>query len=168
MPERFYDVSLASIISLPWPVAATLHKRSQWSSSLKSEVWANEGKPVRVIGYLAHLKVEGPETPNCHGSEEKYRDWHIGIASVPTSAGKERLIIETTPRVRSAHPEWDKQVVNKIIDQKIPVRISGWLMFDPAHPEEVGKSRATLWEIHPIMTIEVREGNAWRPLINKQ
>jgi hypothetical protein len=30
------------------------------------------------------------------------------------------------------------------------VRIRGWLMLDQEHPEQIGKTRGTLWEIHPI------------------
>ncbi|HEX8946148.1 MAG TPA: hypothetical protein VF785_23635, partial [Gemmatimonadaceae bacterium] len=37
------------------------------------------------------------------------------------------------------------------------VRIRGWLMLDQMHPESVGHSRATLWEIHPIMHLDWRE-----------
>ncbi len=30
--------------------------------------------------------------------------------------------------------------------------------------DQVGKTRATLWEIHPILKIEVWSGNRWREL----
>jgi hypothetical protein len=33
------------------------------------------------------------------------------------------------------------------VRQKTRIRISGWTTLDPDHPEEVGKSRGTLWEI---------------------
>jgi hypothetical protein len=42
-----------------------------------------------------------------------------------------------------------------------PVRISGWLMFDPEHAAAFGKYRGTLWEIHPITKIEVLRNNNW-------
>ena len=44
------------------------------------------------------------------------------------------------------------------------VRISGWLMLDPEHPDQVGKTRGTIWEIHPIMQIEVNQNGQWTPL----
>jgi hypothetical protein len=38
-------------------------------------------------------------------------------------------------------------------------------MLDPDHPEEVGKSRGTLWEIHPVMRIETAQADgSWREL----
>jgi hypothetical protein len=41
------------------------------------------------------------------------------------------------------------------------VRISGWLLFDQEHPEQLGKTRATLWEIHPIIKIETQQNGNW-------
>jgi hypothetical protein len=38
------------------------------------------------------------------------------------------------------------------------------LMLDPEHPEQLGKTRGTLWEIHPVMRIEVRRGGRWGDL----
>jgi hypothetical protein len=37
-------------------------------------------------------------------------------------------------------------------------------MFDPEHPEQLGKTRGTLWEIHPVMRIEIRRGGAWHSI----
>jgi hypothetical protein len=45
-----------------------------------------------------------------------------------------------------------------------PVRISGWLMFDPAHPNHLGRYRSTLWEVHPITKIDVFDGSEWEEL----
>jgi hypothetical protein len=32
-------------------------------------------------------------------------------------------------------------------------------MLDPEHPDQVGKVLASLWEIHPVMQIEVHNSN---------
>jgi hypothetical protein len=37
-------------------------------------------------------------------------------------------------------------------------------MMDPEHPDQIGKTRGTIWEIHPIMQIETRSGGTWKPL----
>jgi hypothetical protein len=37
-------------------------------------------------------------------------------------------------------------------------------MFDPDHPEQLKKSRSTLWEIHPITRFDVKVGGSWVPL----
>jgi hypothetical protein len=39
--------------------------------------------------------------------------------------------------------------------------VSGWLLLDTDHPEGVGKSRGTLWELHPVMQIAVSKDGQW-------
>ena len=57
------------------------------------------------------------------------------------------------------NPSWTKANLNKIRGQK--VRITGWLMYDFEHPPQVGKTRGTLWEVHPVMKIEVLQDGQW-------
>jgi hypothetical protein len=42
--------------------------------------------------------------------------------------------------------------------------VSGWLMMDQEHPDQVGKTRGTLWEVHPVMRLEVERRGGWEPL----
>ena len=35
---------------------------------------------------------------------------------------------------------------------------------DPEHPDQIGKTRGTIWEIHPIMQIETQTLTGWKPL----
>src|SRR5262249_14422203 len=65
------------------------------------------------------------------------------------------LVIETTPRVRANHPGWTVNKLTPWLDSTDQVRISGWLMLDPQHADQVGQFRGTIWEIHPITRIEV-------------
>ena len=44
------------------------------------------------------------------------------------------------------------------------VRVSGWVMYDPEHPNMLRKTRGTLWEIHPVTKIEYMDGGAWKNL----
>ncbi len=45
------------------------------------------------------------------------------------------------------------------------VRVCGWTMLDPEHPSEVGGSRSTLWEVHPILHIDVQRAEGdWQEL----
>ena len=34
-------------------------------------------------------------------------------------------------------------------------------MMDPEHPDQIGKTRGTIWEIHPITKIEVEQNGGW-------
>jgi hypothetical protein len=51
--------------------------------------------------------------------------------------------------------------LKRIANRHERVRISGWLMFDGEHPDQVGKTRGTLWEIHPVMRIDVLKSDGW-------
>jgi hypothetical protein len=70
-------------------------------------------------------------------------------------------VVETTPPVRSKHPNWRTDLLGQIARKDQRVRVSGWLMLDPEHPDQVGKTRATIWEVHPVMKIEVFDGDRW-------
>jgi hypothetical protein len=73
-------------------------------------------------------------------------------------------VIETTPRVQSAHSGWTLKRIQQLTRDKETVRISGWLLMDPEHPDQIGKTRGTIWEIHPIMQIETLVLGQWTPL----
>ncbi len=65
------------------------------------------------------------------------------------------------------HPQWDRLLLQNEIGKKgLRVRISGWLFFDQYHQGDVTSgARGTLWEIHPIMKIEVQQpDNSWKDL----
>jgi len=34
-------------------------------------------------------------------------------------------------------------------------------MLDPEHPDQVGKTRGTIWEVHPVMKIEAFADGRW-------
>lgn len=157
-------VRFDSVETLPWPPSVERRARRQWSSADRKAVARWEGTPVSVEGYLAGAKVEGPETPNCHGADSKYRDWHIWLSPTPGKDRRRSIVVETTPRVRAQHPRWRIGALQKAARNGERVRISGWLMLDPEHPDQVGKTRGTIWEVHPIMRIEVRKGSGWESL----
>jgi hypothetical protein len=76
--------------------------------------------------------------------------------------GGESIVAEVTPRLRAKHPKWTANAFNRLAQKHSRVRISGWLMLDQEHPEQLQQTRATLWEIHPIMQIEVdKAGQQW-------
>jgi hypothetical protein len=116
-------------------------------------------------GYLADAVEEGPESTNCELDTHEWHDWHMWL--VPTAAeaaSRNRLravVVEVTPRVRSLTPNWVLTSVRTLARTQQNVRISGWLMWDPDHPDQVGKTRGTTWEIHPVTRIEVKRNGDW-------
>ncbi|HWQ31480.1 MAG TPA: hypothetical protein VNQ79_01245 [Blastocatellia bacterium] len=159
IPVRF-----DAILNLTWPPGVERRNRKNWSAADRATVARYEGIPVSVEGYLASAKQEGPESPNCHGADAEWRDYHIWLTAAAGEDRSRSIVVETTPRVRANHPNWRLALLQQIARNRQRVRISGWLMLDPEHPDQVGKTRGTIWEIHPIMQIEVEQRGRWIPL----
>jgi hypothetical protein len=161
---NYIQVQFDAVEKLPWPQTVERKNRSAWSSDDASAVARYEGTPVVVEGYLAEAREEGPETPNCHGADHDFRDFHVWLTQ---SAGDDRtnsIVIEMTPPIRARHPNWTTNLLRQIGRDGQRVRVSGWLMLDPEHPDQVGKTRGTIWEIHPVMQLEVQQQGRWIPL----
>ena len=125
--------------------------------------------PVRVVGFLSHkINVENSgtgESTNCHLTGDNEVDWHIYLTDSPAQQIKSAIIVETTPRTRPQH-KWSTSMLASLVDSHTQVRISGWLMFDTEHINVIGTQRATVWEVHPITKIEVRNNGQWVDLDN--
>lgn len=158
----WHTTTISDLLALPWPPAIEQRPRSRWSAQDRAAVARYEGSPVQVEGYLLSAKKMSPETCNCHSVE--YVDYHIWMADHPDKVREQSIVIEVSPRVQSYHPEWTLRRMQEIVRNRERVRISGWLLMDPEHPDQIGKTRGTIWEIHPIMQIETREFGGWLSL----
>jgi hypothetical protein len=158
---NYIPVPFDTITRLPWPRGVEDNRRNRWSARDHAAVARYEGIPVAVDGYLAAAKVEGPESPNCHGADSEFRDWHLWLVDSATEDRSRAIVVEVTPRVRPSHPGWKVPTLRRLARSGERVRISGWLMLDTEHPDQVGKTRGTIWEIHPIMKIETSLRGRW-------
>jgi hypothetical protein len=154
----------ASVLNLAWPPNVTRRGRREWDRRDSIAIARSEGLPIAIEGYFAGAKEEGPEATNCHGAESKFRDWHVWLSATPGRDRRRSIVVETTPSVRALHPEWSLADVHKLVRDSSLVRVSGWLLLDQEHPEQLGKTRGTLWEIHPVMRLEVMRGGKWADL----
>lgn len=150
LPSQVQPVTVPDVLKLPGDTHG-------WDRSI-------EQRGVVLDGFLLGFKHEGPESPNCYSDVR--RDFHmwIGAAKPTTNADTramraEAVVVEPTPAMQDSHPSWTEQSFLKLVGQH--VRITGWLMFDPEHPDQLGKTRGTLWEVHPAMKIEVQRGGGW-------
>ena len=91
-------------------------------------------------------------------------EYHIWVAPGEQPVKSKGMIVEATQRWKGANLAWALSTFQRLASQHTRVRITGWLMFDQEHPDKVGKSRATLWEIHPITRIGVLTGGQYREL----
>jgi hypothetical protein len=158
----YHDVALDTLINLSYPQDIGRTMRKNWSESETAEVDQYEGIAVRTVGYIVGVKHEGTESTNCHSLD--YRDHHVWLAPNQGDPKAKALVVEVTPRVRDERPGWSSSALSSLTGQQ--VRISGWLLMDQEHPEQLGQTRATLWEIHPIIHIEVNEGGSWQSIDN--
>jgi len=94
----------------------------------------------------------------------EYVDYHLWIADDPNKGREQSLVIEVSPRVQSYHPEWTLRRLQQLARDRERVRISGWLLMDPEHPDQIGKTRGSIWEIHPVMQIETSLLGRWGPI----
>jgi len=147
------------IARLPWPRRVGYRFRNQWSRSETDEVARLEGAAVELEGHLSDYKLEFPEPPNCYATDERRRDFHLWLSEGPYDVGKRSIVVELTPRVRVTHVGWTEERLAALVSTQARVRLRGWLMLDQMHPESIGWSRSSLWEVHPVMHIEWR---TWR------
>lgn len=143
--------------------------RSEFTPAQKAYVDAREKTGVMLEGYLLDAHQSGPETANCHQMED--RDFHVWLgerAGLDKRESKDlratSIVVEPTPQGQRAHPDWRLHILHKLVRDGARVRITGWLMYDPEHPDQLGRTRATLWELHPVTKIEVRSAGSWREL----
>ncbi|MDQ3908152.1 MAG: hypothetical protein M3268_07390 [Acidobacteriota bacterium] len=158
---QYVPVNFDAVANLKWPPAVERRARANWSKSDAGEVARYEGLPVSVEGYLASSKQEGPESPNCHGADADFRDYHIWLVPQAEADRAGSIVVEMTPPVRANHPNWRTDVLGQIAKKDLRVRVGGWLLLDPEHPDQVGKTRATIWEIHPVMRLDVQQNGKW-------
>lgn len=155
------DIPWSVVAKLPWPRAVGYRFRNQWTDGERNEVARDEGAPIRVEGYLQGYQLEGREPTNCYSNEPAERDYHLWVSETANDARKRTIVMEITPRVRRMHPAWTEARLATVVALQQPVRMSGWLMLDQMHPERVGLNRVTLWEVHPIIQIEVQRLGVW-------
>jgi Lamin Tail Domain len=159
---EWQPTTVQALLDLKWPLDIEQEPRRNWSAEAKAEVARYEGSPVQVEGYLVQAKKMSPESCNCHAKD--HVDFHIWLVDDASKGREQSVVIETTPRVMDVHPAWTLSNIQELARDRERVRISGWLLMDPEHPDQIGKTRGTIWEIHPVMQIEVRLGGQWVPM----
>ena len=162
--STFEAMEFEELAELPIPNGIGKKHRSEWPAAILKTVGTQENRAVQVVGYLLKVKLEGPEGTNCGSNVQRDRDFHLWLANSADDDRSDSVVVEISPRFRAQHSSWSLTNLNRLVKQRAQVRISGWLMLDQEHPEQLGKTRATLWEIHPILRIEVWSGGQWREL----
>jgi hypothetical protein len=88
----------------------------------------------------------------------------VWLVAAPGQKKSKSIVVELSPRLLEAHPNWPS-FATQAWSNGTQVRVSGWRAWDQEHPEQIGKTRATLWEIHPIHEIDVKNRSGqWVPI----
>jgi hypothetical protein len=125
----------------------------------------SDGQAVTIEGIVVMAQQSGPEPANCNSPTDL--TWRVWVAAQPGQLPKS-VVVGITPRIRAKHPGWTLEKLSAIVAAGGKVQISGWLLQDPDHAEDVGKTRGTLWEVHPAMQIAVQKNGAWVSLDDYQ
>lgn len=144
-------------------------RRENFSDAQLALVAPGEQRGITLTGYILRAVKQGPETANC-GSATR-TDIHVWLYSKTSTDKAERtrlrgyaIVTEATPGWQDSHPTWTTAKLEKLARDEVKVRVSGWVMFDPEHPPHLGKTRGTLWELHPITKIEIQQDGLWQDL----
>ena len=187
-PTRTYLVTVDAIRDLEdRPLWSKGRTRAKWTAKDREIVHPYEGTPVTVEGYFEIVKKGSKEGTNCAGSIEDDTDWHIALVADPSEREEEAVVIEPTPRFKRA-AGWTIPKASSIAVRErassprrpsnaVRVRVTGYLMLDPSHPEDIKANcktacaskkffRATLWEVHPVTRIQLERGNGWVDLMD--
>ena len=161
VPASYHLVTWKAIRELDYPRPAP-KSRENFTPEQLAAIGKVEGAAVQTVGYIVAIKPQASnsESCNCSWKGEKATDWHIALVEHPGDGEATSIVIEPTPRIKKDHPKWTKANLTPYLNSDQPVRISGWLLFDPQHTNHLKKYRSTLWEIHPITKIEVWDNDA--------
>ena len=126
--------------------------------TMLGDIAIGEGSLVMVVGYLvdAHFSnVLKGENVNCKIGGSENNDISLVLGRTPDADRCSTITAEISPHFRPI--TW-----SRITEQKITkrVRITGQLFFDDAHRpcaegHRQAPARASLWEIHPVYSIEI-------------
>jgi hypothetical protein len=124
--------------------------RKEWTLEARHSILAEQRGGV-VQGYLVATEVAEPEPCNCNSTEE--RDIKIWLTSRSGEDKMLAMVSVLTPRLLARHPSWRR--ISEYTGQLL--RVSGWIYWNGAEAKVLGNDRGSLWEIHPILKIEVAD-----------
>jgi hypothetical protein len=163
-PSSYEPITVAKLLSVEHTSldAAGNAFRANWPNASLAEAALWEQRGATLEGYLLDAMQQQPAAWNCN--DVLRCDYQLWIGISPDADPSNAIIVGISPRLLPSHPNWRLGILNRLAKDRAKVRISGWLLWDQQYQEEVGKSRSTLWEIHPIHVIEVWSGGGWRNL----
>ncbi|MCU1230988.1 MAG: hypothetical protein JWO97_3872 [Acidobacteria bacterium] len=163
--ESEYVTKTVTAVIAEKPAGATAagkKRRDKWTATQRTSIAAKEKTAIQVVGFLVKVKKEDLESCNCH--TEGQVDFHMWLVAHEGETREKSMVVEISPRLLEDHPRW-VELARKAAAEGTLVRVRGWRTWDHEHPEQLGRTRGTMWEIHPIHEIDVEDENGdWVPI----
>jgi hypothetical protein len=157
VPTETVEMSVAEFKSQHHEISSIGRSREGISDSDQSTLDVEEGVGVTVDGYILDDKMEGPESCNC-GIDGAF-DYHVWLGARASSEKSASIVVELTPRIFFTTDPDFKALMSRLKHDHAHVRVTGWPMFDPLHPDQIGNTRYSRWEVHPITDIEEEQND---------
>ena len=168
-PMSFQEMDVPQFLARLTPDLHTPRNRTHFAAQQQQAIEPGELEGITLSGYLLMARKGRVESANC--GDKKRRNFNLWIAKIPETHKKlakaeraQAVVVELTPLWQASHPSWSLRTLEKLSKQEAKVRVSGWAYYDAEHPEELGKTRATLWAVHPVTRIEVWNNDHWQEL----
>lgn len=143
-------------------LAAGKRYRQNWSHDARAQIADQENTLVTVEGCVLAAKDQAPEDCNCKSPTAV--DTHVWLGAHAGDPLSNSVVVEVSPRMKVQHPNWNGRSLSSNVSLT-HYRITGWRMWDEEHKSNIGKTRGTLWEIHPITRIEIQGSDgSWHDL----
>ncbi|MEO7003105.1 MAG: hypothetical protein ABI068_14925 [Ktedonobacterales bacterium] len=161
--SAYNPVALDTLIGLPYPGQVAGRARTSWPSESAKKVAQDEGVAIQTSGYVVAIRYVGPEPVNCNSADTaNYYLWISDNASDPPALA---MVVVLTPRILAQRPGWTQATIRSLAGRF--VQVSGWLLFNNQPPSQLGLSRATPWELHPVLHLAVDEQSQWHNIDQK-
>ncbi|MBI3804728.1 MAG: hypothetical protein HY282_13305 [Nitrospirae bacterium] len=168
-PATYEMMTVAQFLETLTPNLHAAKDRSDFSLAHRLYVDRNEARGITLEGYLLHAKQAGPEGVNCYSKTR--RDFLLWIGAKHPMTLKEAeamrpegVRVDATPAGQHQHKSWRLHTLKQWAKEGTRIRVSGWALYDSEHPGDVGKTRGSLWEVHPVTKIEIWDGETWKEL----
>lgn len=149
-PASFTPLSIDELINLQKFEPESWTPDRERSSLSK---WEDTG--VTTHGYLLRVRQGPIESANCQLGGVNNSSWVLSLVQSRNDTREQSVTAQISPRHRPAG--WDFEKLEALAKDDAYIRVSGWLLLNTAqlNQRSFGKLRATNWEIHPVMQIEV-------------
>lgn len=171
-PERYEELTVETFLGRFAPRVSRVSRarsRASLPAAARQAIEANEARGVALVGHLVGATESAPGAGGCPDPAEPRVLLSVsgrppGSRAEAKALAAEAVVAAVTPLWEARNAGWRPAALRRLAREGARVRVSGWPMYDPSHPAQVGRTRATLWEIHPVTRIEVWRRDRWEPV----